>query len=131
MASIYGNQEFVRQPGGTKEFSKSSLPLPSVFVPHGKTVVIGSEFTCPLHDLSTGRRVLIRRVWPRRLRRSIALRGVGAKKEAFKYKKGERLKRLKFLDPKRQFQTVNRHDQSAYRQIVLALLSFNCHTPVC
>jgi hypothetical protein len=51
--------------------------------------------------------------------------------EAFKYKKEERRNRLKLLDPKRQFQTVNRHDRSLYRQIVLALLSFNCHTPVC
>jgi hypothetical protein len=55
----------------------------------------------------------------------------GQKKEAFKYKKGERLKRLKFLDPKRQFQTVNRHDWSVNRQNLLALLSFVCHTPVC
>lgn len=55
----------------------------------------------------------------------------GQSKEAFKYKKGDRLKRLKFLDPKRQIQTANRHDPSAYRQIVLALLTFNCHTSVC
>jgi hypothetical protein len=107
------------------------LTLPSVFVPHGKAVVVGTEFTCPLQVLSTGRRVLIGKVWPRRLRRSIALRGVGAKKEAFKYKKEEWLKCLKFLDPKRQFQTVNRHDRSAHRQNLLALLSFVCHAPVC
>jgi hypothetical protein len=49
----------------------------------------------------------------------------------FKYKKGEWRKRLKFLDPKRQFQAVNRHDQSGNRQKALALLSFNCHAPVC
>jgi hypothetical protein len=55
----------------------------------------------------------------------------GQKKEAFKYKKGEWLKRLNFLDPKRQFQSVKRHDQSAKRQKVLALLSFKCHTSVC
>jgi hypothetical protein len=55
----------------------------------------------------------------------------GQKKEAFKYKKGEWLKRLKFLDPKRQFQTVNRHDRSVNRQNLLALLSFVCHAPVC
>jgi hypothetical protein len=69
--------------------------------------------------------------WPLRLRRSIALRGVGAKKEAFKYKKGERPKCLKFLDPKRQFRSVNRHDRSVDRQNLLALLSFVCHAPVC
>jgi hypothetical protein len=89
------------------------------------------EFTSSLHGLSTGNGVHIRKVWPRRLRRSIALRGVGAKKEAFKYKKGEWGNPLKLLDPKRQFQAVNRHDRSLYRQFVLALLSFNCHTPVC
>jgi hypothetical protein len=55
----------------------------------------------------------------------------GKKKEAFKYKKGEWLKCLKFLDPKRQFQTVNRHVPSVNRQNVLALLSFVCHAPVC
>jgi hypothetical protein len=55
----------------------------------------------------------------------------GQKKEAFKYKKGEWGNPLKLLDPKRQFQAVNRHDRSLYRQFVLALLSFNCHTPVC
>jgi hypothetical protein len=55
----------------------------------------------------------------------------GQKKEAFKYKKEEWPKRLKVLDPKRQFQTVNRHDRSVNRQIMLALLSFVCHTSVC
>jgi len=55
----------------------------------------------------------------------------GQKKEAFKYKKGDWLKRLKFLDPKRQFQLVNRHDRSVNRQNVLAPLSFVCHAPDC
>jgi hypothetical protein len=55
----------------------------------------------------------------------------GKKREAFKYKKGKWLKRLKSLDPKHQFQSVNRHDQSVKRQIVLALLSFTCHASVC
>jgi hypothetical protein len=55
----------------------------------------------------------------------------GKKREAFKYKKGEWLKRLKFLDPNRQFPSVKRHDRSGNRQIALALLSFNCHTSVC
>jgi hypothetical protein len=103
----------------------------AAFSPHGKAMVNCIEFTSSLHGLSTGNGVHIRKVWPRRLRRSIALRGVGAKKEAFKYKKGEWLKRLKFLDPKRQFQTVNRHDRSVNRQKVLALLASVCHAPDC
>ena len=50
---------------------------------------------------------------------------------AFKYKKGKGFNRLIWLDPKRQIQSVNRHDRSVKRQNVLALLSFNCHAPVC
>jgi hypothetical protein len=49
----------------------------------------------------------------------------------FKYKKEEGPNRLISFDPKRQFPTVNRHDQSVNRQKLLALLSFNCHAPVC
>jgi hypothetical protein len=55
----------------------------------------------------------------------------GQKKEAFKYKKWEWLKCLNFLNLKRQFQSVNRHDRSVNRQNSLALLSFKCNAPDC
>jgi hypothetical protein len=57
--------------------------------------------------------------------------GVSFIESCFKYKKEKAIKTLISLDPKRQFQTVNRHDRSVKRQNVLALLSFNCHTSVC
>jgi hypothetical protein len=94
-------------------------------------VVIGTEFTCPLHGLSTGRRVLIRKVRPAAYGAQLHCAASGQKKEAFKYKKGEWLKCLKFLEAKRQFQTVNRHDPSVNRQNLLALLSFKCNAPDC
>jgi hypothetical protein len=55
----------------------------------------------------------------------------GRIKACFKYKKGERHNRLISLDPKRQLRALNRHDRSVNRQKLLALLTFNCHAPVC
>jgi hypothetical protein len=51
--------------------------------------------------------------------------------DAFKYKKEDGVNHLKSLNPKRQIQTVNRHDRSVNRQNSLALLSVVCHTCVC
>jgi hypothetical protein len=92
--------------------------------PHGKAVVIGVEITSPLYGLSAG-------FGPSAYGAQLHCAASGQTQEAFKYKKGERLKRLKSLNPKCQFRTVNRHDWSVKRQKVLALLSFFCHTSVC
>jgi hypothetical protein len=49
----------------------------------------------------------------------------------FSNKKGEWLNPLKFLNPKRQIQAVNRQELAIQRQKTLALLSFVCQCPDC
>jgi hypothetical protein len=51
--------------------------------------------------------------------------------DLFKYKKGKPRNPLIWRDSKRHIRAVNRHDRSVKRQILLALLSFLCHTSVC
>jgi hypothetical protein len=55
----------------------------------------------------------------------------GVSPGVFIYKKGERLNRLNFLNPKRQILTVDRQKASLNRQKGLALLSVMCQCPVC
>jgi hypothetical protein len=99
--------------------------------PHGKVVLIGEKISLCFELYPQGVAFSSARVGPAAYGAQLHCAASGQKKEAFKYKKGEWLKCLKFLDPKRQFQTVNRHDRSVNRQNLLALLSFKCNAPDC
>jgi hypothetical protein len=89
----------------------------AAFSPHGKAAVISVNITLTvsrlIHRASRSRQ---QGLAPPPTALNCIARRRGKSKVAFKYKKGGCFNRLISLDRKRQFLTVNRHDQSVYRQ---------------